>query len=57
MSPFEERTERRWFVEDRRGAVHEYDSEDAARAAAGHPNAVRVLFQDVTFGPLVEVDR
>ena len=54
---YEETVVREWFVRDRRGAIHQYDTEQAARAQlADSPNAVAVLWRDVTTGPLTEAE-
>jgi hypothetical protein len=58
VSSYDERTERWWFVLDRRGFHHLCrDEEEACRERADNPNVVQALYRDVTFGPMVEVDR
>lgn len=56
---YEPRTERQWFVRDRRGAHHQVCDETEARLLVDeNPDADGVvLWRDVTFGPLVEADR
>lgn len=54
---YEQTTVREWFLRDRRGAIRQYDSEQAARAEmADNPHVVAVLYRDVTTGPLTEAE-
>lgn len=58
-SPYEEHTERRWYVRDIRGATHQADDERDARGMAAENPAAQsvVLYRDIHYGPLVPVDR
>lgn len=61
MSSYEERTERHWFVHGRaRDQYTRVEDEAAAREAltSWNPSADMVIvYRDVTYGPMVEVDR
>ncbi len=56
---YDERTERHWYVRDRRGHFHPCsDEDDANYLAAQNPAAEGVvLYRDVHYGPMVEADR
>lgn len=58
MNPYEEHTERQWFTRDLREATHRHaDEGDARWWLENNENTVKVLYRDVTYGPMVEVKR
>jgi hypothetical protein len=60
MNPYDEHTERHWFVKGTaRGDIRKVAGEDEARYRVTWNPASEsvVLYRDVTFGPLVEVDQ
>ena len=61
MNPYEERTEREWFVKGRaRNDIRRVENEHAARDMVEHSPASSdsvALYRDVTYGPMVEAER
>jgi hypothetical protein len=60
VNPYEERTEREWFVKGTaRGDIHRAADEAEARdMLTWNPSAKGiVLYRDVTYGPMVEAEQ
>ncbi len=61
MNPYEERTERQWFVKGRaRGEIRQVADEEMAFQAVAewNPAADNVaVYRDVHYGPMIEAER
>jgi hypothetical protein len=60
VNPYEEHTEREWFVKGTaRGDIHQDAEEDEAHRMVNWNPAAKgiLLYRDVTYGPMVEAEQ